>query len=500
MERQRLLSLLDKLVILLILVIAAALRSNLSYRTAFVDEAMNAYYGWQMLQGIPTYIQDFHMGYAPLTQIPIAYMSRLGGVEHARALSAVLGVLSILFVMLTARKVYGKVASYIAGGMLAVFAPHIFISTFAHYDVWSVFFASVALYLWVLAILNKVDVLLFFGSLMMTLGVLAKYAGVTIAALMVVYALGYAVLLWFGHARRGHSVRESLCFSGDIMKKCLLFGAPFLILVAYVLVFRESLQLALAQTVLTRRLASAEARVEILTGFGRYIWLPLLVGLTSLFWRRRRAFSVAFLPIGLSMLVYHLANNDTMQLHKHVNFMYVGLAPLASGGIVLTVAALLRGQAGETSRAGVSLLAGSLIIAYLAFFSYNELPELRSYWSDTTQLIAYLRENVRDGDLILMEGGDVGRYYLIVKGEAGYIPEAVVDTWWYQDEEGEGKQAYERGIRQKRFDFIVFDDKETPAFNAQLRELMEGRYRLEVSFPAFRYGSVGEITVYRPVP
>ena len=134
MKNDKLLSILDKLGIVLPLVFALLLRSNLSYRSAFIDEAMNIFYGQEVLHGRSTYIQDFHMGFAAFTQIPMALADQVGGLELARGLSLVLGLLTVLFVTLTARKAYGKIAGFIAGGIVAAYAPAIFTSTFAHYD------------------------------------------------------------------------------------------------------------------------------------------------------------------------------------------------------------------------------------------------------------------------------------------------------------------------------------------------------------------------------
>lgn len=73
-------------------------------------------------------------------------------------------------------------------------------------------------------------------------------------------------------------------------------------------------------------------------------------------------------------------------------------------------------------------------------------------------------------------------------------------AWWYEDEEGGGKGAYERAIPQKRFAFVVFDYTVTEdAFDKELIPLMEGRYELEASFPARIYGGYGQIDVFRAI-
>ena len=51
----------------LLLLAAAFLRSDLSYRTPFVDEAINMYEGWRVLNGQTTHVMKFHMGYFPFS-------------------------------------------------------------------------------------------------------------------------------------------------------------------------------------------------------------------------------------------------------------------------------------------------------------------------------------------------------------------------------------------------------------------------------------------------
>jgi len=181
MKRQRLISTLDRVGIVLMLAVAALLRSNLSYRTAFIDEAISLYKGWQMLQGQETYGLTTRVGWPILSYIPLGLAGWLGGVELARGLNALFGILTVLFVMMAARKMYGEIAGYIAAGIFAVYGPAIFISTFAHSDSLSVLLVSIAIYLWVTALTEDKNRLYALGSLAMTFAVLTKYAAVMVA-------------------------------------------------------------------------------------------------------------------------------------------------------------------------------------------------------------------------------------------------------------------------------------------------------------------------------
>jgi VIT1/CCC1 family predicted Fe2+/Mn2+ transporter len=119
MKRQRLVSVLDKTGTVLTLAVAALLRSNLNYRTAFVDEAISLWGGWRMLHGQETYAMTTRVGWPVLSYIALGLAGWLGVLEYARGLNAIWGVITVLFVMMITRKVYGTVAGYIAGRLLS---------------------------------------------------------------------------------------------------------------------------------------------------------------------------------------------------------------------------------------------------------------------------------------------------------------------------------------------------------------------------------------------
>ena len=497
MNRLERLSLIDKMGTMALLILAALLRSDLTYRTAFVDEAMNIRLGWEILHGIPNYFLRFHMAYAPLTSIPWTLVDQVGGMEAVRGLNALLGVLTVLFVILIARRIYGPLAGYIAGGSFAVFGPAIFISTLGVYDVWSVFFASVAIYLWIVALTDDRDPLLAWGSLAMCVAILAKYTAVVVAILLAGYAAILAIRSMIRH-KSGGSSQPGGKSPVVIIKKLVLWGLPFLSMVGYALLFHHDLTIAWnAKTLIMGNQAQEGLRWKMFTEFADYLWAPFLLGLPALFWRKGRVFSLGLLVVGLSLLIYHQVTLDPNQIHKHVNYMAVGLMILASGGIALTAQGLLKRAASGIQRTTIALV-GVLVIAYLGVSGQNILPSMRSYWSDTTELVQYLREELKQGEVLLMEGGDVGVYYLMIHGTPGHTPKQIASTWWYEDEQGQGVDALKRSIDNQKFDFVVFDDHFTKQTNDQLREFMADRYELTITFPAHRFGKYGQFEVFTP--
>jgi hypothetical protein len=480
-----------------ILLLAAMLRTNLNYRSAFVDEAISLYGGWSMLQGRHTFLLNTYMGWPLITCIPLGLMDRVGGLSAARGLSAVFGVLTVALVMLTARRLYGRVAGYLAGGIWAVSDIAIFLSTFAYADVFSLFFLSAGFYAWAVAFTGRKRWLYPTGSLLLVLGVLAKYN----AIIPVLVATLYGTALMLGAMVRitdSDTDGWTLHMNRVRLLDLALGLAPFILLPLYAFIVREALLEVWSTQVLVKSTPHAGIEMDILNEFLIYTWLPLALGLPALMVREKRQLNLGLLLVGVSLLGYHLLNRDQSTVFKLTAYGLVTLAPLGAAGLITLVKLFTRRD--ETLRRNALAGLAVVMMIYLGFSGQQRLPGLRSYWSDASEVIEFLRQEVQEGDILLMEGGQVGNYYLIARGEPGRIPEHVFDTWWYQDEQGSGLEAFQRGITEQRFAWIIFDYDFTPELHEIFFEAMEGRYRLETTFPARRYGYAGRIDLFAPIP
>lgn len=487
MERSRLVAWLDALGMALLAAGALGLRSDLSYRTAFVDEATNLYGGWQMLQGREVHAISYHMGWPPLSFGPLGLAGWLGGLEAARGLNALLGTLTVLVVMLMARRVYGRAAGYIAGALYALYAPAIFVSTFATYDALSVLLASVGLYLWIVALLGRRRGLYALGSLAMAVAVLTKYAAVMVVAagalLVALAAIGGAAT---GASRAG---RGFWGFSREALGLLALIALPLLVVPAYGLHYREALMANWQGQVVIKQVNEPRVGLRIVAETAGYVGLLAILGGPALLARGRRLLGLGLALIGVSMLPYHLLNRDTSTLFKHTCYLALGLAPLAGGGVVAVTRWLTGGRTWAIAGAGL------LVVSAWGVRQQRQLPALRSYWPDTTEAMAYLRRAVPEGSTVLMEAGMVGQYYLIEKGEPGHIPREVYHTWYYADELGAGPAAFLRGLEGQRFDWVVLDYTVTKELDRELLTAMIGRYEHVAAFAARMDG--GRIDVFR---
>jgi hypothetical protein len=496
MQKEKLLPVLDSLGIVSVLLLASILRSNLSYRTAFNDEALHLYGWWQLLNGQESSAMYHYMGWWVFSDIPLGIASSIGGLEGARALNAVWGVITVLVVMMIARKLYGKIAGYIAAGIFAVDGLAIYFSTYAHYDSLSFLLVSVGIYLWVIGLSDNRDYVLALGSSVMTLAIFTKYTAGLVAVMCVTFGLAVGIREMVKNTA-SESKDTSILLNARIRRKLFLTIMPFLVLLLYAFIYMDPL--INVYKVMLARHCDFCGRWWVLKTYFNFLWLPFLMGSLALFHRRNQFFSTGLFAVGISILLYHLLNRDGFTLFKHTSYALVGLAPLAAGGIVMTVKGLLkhRVENSEFANRMTSALLGIVIIVYLGANGQSILPGYRSYWPDTTELMQYLRTNVKDGDNILMEAGAVARYYLIAKGTTGHIPKRVVDQFGYKDERGRGKEAYKRAVTEKRFAFVVLDNLEKQDLGDELIPLMDGRYTLVASFPAYVHGNRGRIDVYK---
>ncbi len=493
MNRERLASWLDAFALGLVLVVALALRSDLDYRTAFVDEAVNLYNGWLMLSGREAPGITFHMGWPVLSYGPLGLAGMLGGVEGARGLNAVLGTLTVLPVALAARKVYGRLAGHIAGAAYAVYGPAIAVGTLATYDALSLLLAGTGLYLWLVALLDRRSRLYPAGSALMALAVLTKYAA---AALVVVAA---AVLAIAAVAQQAEPSRRPTILHQGTLTHLLLIGAPLLTVPLYALIYRQALLQVWQGQVLSKQVPELGIEQKVLGDLAYYLGPMLPVAMLAFLERGRRGLSLGLLAIGASLGLYQLLNRDVTTLYKHTCYMALALAPMAGGGVVALPRRLLFWRGAGAWRMPVAGVLGLALAGLLAMRGQGMLDGLRTFWPDTTQLIVYLRRMVQEDSTLLMEQGQIGRFYLIENGVPGHTPQEIHETWYYQDELGAGREAYKRGVIEKRFDWIIFDYTQTGDLDRELLPLMEGRYAQVAAFPARIHGSKGQIDVFKAI-
>lgn len=479
-----------------LLVLALLLRSGLDYRTASGAEATHLYGGWQVLHGQETYAMPFHAGWPPLSMAVLGWVDGHAGLVGARALSAVWGVLTVLLVALTARRLYGSLAGLIAGGLVAVYGPAIHVSTFATQDSLGIFLMAAAIHLTVVAMTGGRRFMYAFVGLALVLATLAHYVAL-VAALVLAEFLAVLVVVSVIVRRRSQTDLPPAWSQGTGLLPLAAVIVPLIaVLILYVNTYRTDLTAFWNSLVLAAQSGQANDWA-IFRGLRDLLGLPFLAGILAFDWRGKRVPAAGCFALGMAWVGYAFWSGDTGSLVRLTVYILIALAPLAAGGLVTLGQGWGRGDNPHLKRAAIGLIVLG-VIGYVGWSGQAVLDGNRRFWPDATHLVDYLRSTVSDGDVILMEQGVVGRYYLIAHNTPGHIPAHVWDTWWYQDEEGQGSDValYERAILQRRFDFVVFDYSMTADLDHQLVTALQDGYQLAATFPSDTSFSPG-IEVYR---
>lgn len=471
---------LDILSLLLLLVFAALLRWNWDYRSASVDEASTLFNGWLLLQGQKIYTMAYQPTWPYLGMLPLSCADMWGGLTAARALSTVWGVLSVLLVILIARSVFGATAGILAGSVLAVYGPAIHLSTFASHDSLAIFLLCLALYLWTIATSHGRTWLLPLGSLAMVGAVLTNYVLLIAAAVALAYLTLTGAIAQIRRSRTPDGTWPHPVHAGWLVSLWL----PVLLLLGYGWYYRAELSQLWHAHVLTSRLPQPLITWDFFKQLRDYLWAPFLAALLAFDRSGQRLFAGWLWLLALVLIAHHWYSQDATRLVPQTVYILVSLAILAGGGLV-TLTYGWKTRAARRTATAAALVLSIAFIGYLGWGGQKVLPGLRSYWPETGPLMAFLRDRVRDGDVLLMEEGAVGRYYLIAHGTAGHIPAQVWDTWYYQDEMGSGSDAasYVRAIAQQRFDYIVFDYNVTGELDQAVLPTLQRHYRLIATFP-----------------
>ena len=497
MKLQRSVHLREASLLVALLGVSLVLRGRLAYRTASVDEALFLVNGWRWLSGQAFSDTTWLPGWYPLSFLPLGWAGWWGGITLARGLSALFGILTVALVYWIGRRVHGPLAGYLAGFLMAVSGPAIAVQTLATNTAASVFLFAVAVFLWITGLLEDRGDHLVWGSAVAVLSILMRFS----AYYTTVTCFVFAVLAGLAGSTRLGGFRSGFVWvhvHKPRLRQVALFALPFAFLPLFSWVYGANSSLSKFLGLKLEGIPAATPQA-LFSDIAGYLWLPALLGLPAILSARNRGISLGLAVVGLGALPYHLLTRDSTTLHQNVAYMTIGLAPLAGGGLA-SVARTLQRLSSERLALALTLPLAAVAVLSFGWAGQQDLGPLRSYWSDVSAAMQHLQRNVAEGDVLLMEGGQVAEYYLVEKGTPGRIPARVWTTWHYQDEEGSGTEAFERAVRDRRFDWIILDYNYTPELDQQIFGLMSGRYELEGTFPALLYGEFGRVEVFRALP
>jgi 4-amino-4-deoxy-L-arabinose transferase-like glycosyltransferase len=465
---------------------------NVNYNTLFLDEAINAVIGEDLLAGVyDRGAMAFHFG-SYLYPALAATVDQIGGVTALRIASALTSTIAAVFIYLSTRPIFGRNSALFAMLLFGFSGAAVNMGQLAVYDSLAIPFLAVSLYLLVTAARfpDQENKYLVAASAGFILAALSKYIGLIYLPALVVTGLA----LFFQHGRPlWPAVRAFATYF--ILPAAVTLGS-------YGLYYLEELR-----QVASQQGYSWAARNTILGVIWQEVGLLLLLALAGLGltivayrsgrieatgwiglqgWFRQRLggkitllltalFVVALLLTWLAAPAYHLLGQNMRSLWKNSVYSLIFLAPLAGYAVA-------RAIEWSRSRDTFGTLMGLAITIMAAILFIDRALDSNAYfqtsWPDVTNSLSHLRQaGVGKSSRVLAESMDVYEYYF----DFGTADRAVWHNVWYMEyEDLTGQEAVLAAVGDGYFDFIVLEDYYAPGIRQLLDPLLvEAGYVLD---------------------
>ncbi len=460
-------------VFVVLLVVIVLLRiTHITYNTLFVDEAIYATVGQDVLHGVFTQNATTFMFGSYLYPVVSAIANDLGGVVGLRALSAALSTITSIFVYLIALRIFGKQTALWAMAIFGLAGISIELGQLAVYDSLAVPLMAASLYCLVRAATTDIDDVaredwyLLAAAVTFSLSFLAKY--ITIICLPALLAIAAALYL-----SRGRSLRPLVKFP----------WVTALILVVYVFLFRNDLaQVFIFKNTNSYQFATRAAVVRIIWQESGVTLLVSLVGAMLLVQHPPKLARLAapwdrvapalVMPVLLvTMLVipiYALYGHNSRSLEKHLVFSLVFLAPLAgyACATIIQRVCLSKGAWSSYYRASGAVIT-ALALIWFTDYALGRDWDFEHSWPSTAGAISHLKAaGVTDHDQVLASRSYIYDYYF----NYGVAHRSMWHSTWYLAYKGRyGLSAMEAAIHDHWFKYVVLDDYYTPDVAQELR-------------------------------
>lgn len=466
-----------------ILAVAFGIRAwNLSYNTAFLDEAIYVIAGHRLLNGAP--IQS----YGWLSSYPLAYpifanlVDRLGGLLAVRTINIFFNLGTTLAIYALTVRLFSKAIGFLAAAVYAFSASPILVSRMATHDAMSVFLLSITIFLLIKGLQDERPNLLRLSALTGFCSFLTKYVGG--------FYLPFISLALSFHQRRRWVWR-------DFVIPLAFLGAGYMALYLSTLVLPF-----LIGEVIPKRGAQEAPNVRIAWFTMTFLGPAMIPALLAIV-KRPKERHISFLLLGgaLLILIYHLANQTHVALYKHAAYGLIFLAPIAGLGIPALFSGLGQSTGREGNWMGAIANTGRVVVAVglmvaLWLWSWLGIPILEGFWPNAERSVSYLSQRLKGHEVILAESVWVYQYYLQLHGprlEGLRIVERF-GGFTYQGQRGD--QAILRAIDDGYFDFVVLDGTLTGRHSPKIVSRLEGGYWLVFTDPPEATPEVGIISIF----
>lgn len=416
-----------------------------------IDHPLNFTFGWY------------------LWPILAAWADRVAGLVGVRELAAAMGTVVVISVYGFTKRIFSSGVALASALTFALLGPAVLVSRIATRDIGSLFFFSVGLWLFVVALYRQKGrkwPLWLVTALLMFAAFLCKYLIAIFFPFLVILA----------------------CVKGR--RAILGYVAPLAVLcAAYGIYFRHSL-IALwhyGQAYGSLKAPAAEA-LQIYFTHRWDFWTVVLLGLLAWFsvrevgWRK-----LALLWCGAAILpLFQFVSRADYDYWKHINYSFLFLVPLAMLGLL----SLLRRAGPLAYKVSAVIIVCSLAIVFGWIGNSWHIDQF-VFWPNTEPAVAYFQGRLAPSDRVLVDD-TVFRYYFSPPLRQWQI----TDPFYFRYGAATGAPAYSAAVANGFFDYIVLDGgigSDARNMAAAIAPQLAAHYRVRVSMPDPNLGQTLEI-------
>ncbi|QQS38693.1 glycosyltransferase family 39 protein [Candidatus Woesebacteria bacterium] len=478
----------------LISVFLLYLIKDMQFNTAFVDEAIYATIGEEVLRKIYWENAISWMGGSYLYPVISGFINRYYGLEGIRMFSALCVLTAGVLSAKLARLLGGKYSSLAALIFFLFSSLSLNLGQLGTYDTPSLMCMSISFYCVITSryhIGKRKFLLLILSSFFMTLAVLSKYV-----AILFVPTIILAII---------PTVKNTTEFIKHIPKLTvyiLCWSLPFTALVGWyvfvnysqVINFFEGDFFSEPSNLLTIFTTLIQSTNFIIIG----ATTSLVYALLKVKGEKKWLVIVLFIG-GLAPILYHLSSMNIRSFPKHLVFTLFYWVPL-TGWILNKIYTKLTQVSNSFTFINNSyqLIWTTLFILIITntWLSFAKHWQFQRSWPSSTATLEYLREHRKNDDKIFAEAAAIYKFHMF---EGFEDPSAWPSTWHLEYKGKFGVDAMKMAISEKAFDYIILNDYFTSEINREIKPVINEYYEV-VAFDDYKLSGVHTITtlVWQP--
>ncbi|OGM24408.1 hypothetical protein A2715_00555 [Candidatus Woesebacteria bacterium RIFCSPHIGHO2_01_FULL_39_32] len=465
---------------------------DLDYNTAFVDEAIYATVGEEVLRGIFWEDAASWMGGSYIYPVTSALINREFGLKGVRFFSMVCILMSAILCGKIGKALGGKKVELITVFLFLFSSISLNLAQLGTYDAPALAFTTLGLYTAILARgeqKHKEIILVFASAIFISIAILIKYVAIlflpvigfiilfkkrrivvspvflwtlavlTVLTLFLTYYQNDVVAFFTG----GHSEEPA-----DLVKIMRLFVSDvgFISLSAslgLLFILRDNLHFSKTGTKSEKISFSffpQESQIQ-------------TVAKSS----EEKKLIILFLVFGgFAPLIYHFGFLNIRSFSKHMVFSLVFWAPVSAWALYK----LYKFAEGRGKKANIiSNLAQLILTLFLVaiittlWINFSKHWRFQRSWPSASRIITFLQENRRPEDKIFAEASAIYKYHLFSGFEDPY---SWSSTWYLEYKGKKGEDAMKIALRDQSFSYIILNNYYTQSINEELLPDIEKYY------------------------